>query len=114
VVRQFNKHRSKTRSQVPRLESTSVTVTVWISTVGKRTAMFNAGDTAQLLPAWPMGESSDVDKQRSVLEKYACTWQGKVTDRWFVRMVCSECAEHTKALMWFVALRTLLFRRLDS
>ena len=35
-------------------------------------------------------------------------------DRWFVRVVCFECAERAKALMWFVALRTLLFRWVES
>jgi len=48
---QFNKHRSKARSQAPGLESTSISITVWISRAGKRTVMVNAGDTAQLLPS---------------------------------------------------------------
>lgn len=51
VCHQFNKHKSKARSQAPGLESTSVSITVWISRAGKRTVMVNEGDTAQLLPS---------------------------------------------------------------
>jgi hypothetical protein len=39
VGQHFNKHRSKARSQAPGLETTSVSITVWISGAGKCTVM---------------------------------------------------------------------------
>jgi hypothetical protein len=51
VEQQFNKHRSKARSQAHGLESTPVSITVWINGAGKGKVMVNVGDTVQLLPS---------------------------------------------------------------
>jgi predicted ATPase len=114
VRQQFNKHRSKARSQAHGLESTPVSVTVWINGAGKRTVMVIAGDTAQLLSSGQRENLLTLTRSEQSSRNMPAPWQGKVIDRWFVRVVCFECAERTKALMWFVALRSLLFRLVDS
>jgi hypothetical protein len=112
VGQQFNKHISKARSHAPGVESTSVSITVWISGAGKRTVMVKAGDTAQLLPS---GQRENLlTLTRNSPREIWLHLARQVIDRWFVRVVCFECAEHTKALMWFIALRQLLFRSVES